>query len=94
MARAIRSHIGDFLREWVFPEGESVSRSAERPRVSRQSLSAVLNGRAGLSPELALKVEKVFGVDAATMIRMQAQYDYEKAAARADEITAGLEPAA
>ena len=62
--------------------------------VSRQSLSAVLNGRAGLSPELALKIEKVFGVSAATMIRMQAQYDYEKAAARADEITAGLEPAA
>lgn len=93
MTRPVRSHMGDFLREWVLPDGEPVARTAARLGMSRQALSSVLNGRAGLSPELALKVEHVFGVSASSMVRMQAQYDYERAAARADEITAGLEPA-
>ena len=92
--RSFESHVGDFLRHWVFGEEETVGETAARLRVSRQALSAVLNGRAALSPEMALRIEKVFGVKAETMLRMQLDDDIQRIRARADEITAGLEPAA
>ena len=92
--RAFESHVGAFLRHWVFGEEETVGETAARLQVSRQALSAVLNGRAALSPEMALRIEKVFGVKADTMLRMQLDDDLQRIRARADEITAGLEPAA
>ena len=91
--QGVRAHPGGFLRDWVFGEKEPVARVAERLRMSRQALSAVLNERAAVSPELALKVEAVFGVKADTLLRMQLAYDLQRIRARADEITAGLEPA-
>ena len=90
----VRAHPGGFLRDWVFGEEEPLARVAERLRMSRQALSAVVNERAAVSPELALKVETVFGVRADTLLRMQLAYDLQRIRARADEITAGLEPAA
>ena len=93
-ASGIRAHPGGFLRDWVFGEDEPLARVAERLRMSRQALSAVVNERAAVSPELALKVEAVFGVKADTLLRMQLNHDLQRIRARADEITAGLEPAA
>ena len=90
----IRAHPGGFLRDWVFGEDASVTRLAERLNMSRQALSAVLNERAAVSPELALKVEYAFGTKAETLLRMQMAYDLQRARRRTAEITAGLEPAA
>ena len=45
----------------------------------KPALSAVLNGRAGLSPEMALRFEKAFGVSMELMLKMQLQFDIAKA---------------
>jgi addiction module HigA family antidote len=90
----IVSHPGGFLRDWVFGEDASIAGVAEGLQMSRQALSAVVNERAGVSPELALKVEAVYGVRAETLLRMQLDWDIQRVRARAAEITAGLKPAA
>lgn len=94
MTDGIHSHPGGFLRDWVFAEDEPLTHVAARLRISRQALSAVVNERAAVSPDLALKIEKVFAVSADTLLKMQTAFDLQRARARADEITAGLEPAA
>lgn len=53
----------------------------------RAALSALLNGKAALSPEMALRVEKAFGLNMDMMLRMQAWHDCVRMRARADEIT-------
>lgn len=52
------------------------------------TLSNLLNGKASLSPEMAIRFEKYFGVKAATMLRMQAAYDLSQASAKAKSIKA------
>ena len=49
-------------------------------------MSNLLNGKAALSPEMAIRFEKAFGIPAATMLRMQAGWDLARAEMRADEI--------
>ena len=72
-------HPGEVLREDVLAEaGLSVARAAEILGVGRPALSAVLNGRASLSPEMALRFEKAFGVSMDLMLKMQLQYDIAK----------------
>lgn len=80
-------HPGDWLRtEIVEPHHLSVSAVADRLKVSRQAMSTLLNGRAGLSAEMALRFEKAFGLSADTLIRMQAAHDLARAREHADEI--------
>ena len=80
-------HPGEWLRtEMIEPRNLTVRAAAERLGVTRQALSALLNGRAGLSPEMAIRFEKLFGLGADTLIRMQANHDLRIARARADEI--------
>lgn len=80
-------HPGDWLRsEIVAPHGLSVTDTAARLRVTRQAMSALLNGRAGLSAEMAIRFEKAFGVRADTMLRMQAAHDLAVAREREGEI--------
>jgi len=56
-------HAGDFIRtEIIEPRGLPVTAAAQVPRVSRPALSSLLNGKAGLSGDMALRVEKAFGV--------------------------------
>jgi addiction module HigA family antidote len=56
-------HPGDFIRtEIIEPRGLSVTTAAQVLRVSRPALSSLLNGKAGLSGDMALRVEKAFGV--------------------------------
>ena len=77
-------HPGEWLRaEMIEPHGLSVTTTAEKLRVTRQAMSSLLNGRAGLSAEMAIRFEKAFGLRADTLLRMQAAHDL--AAARAHE---------
>ena len=65
-------HTGAWLRtEAVEPAGLSVTEAAARLRVTRQAMSNLLNGKAGLSAEMAIRFEKAFGLSAATLLRMQ-----------------------
>ena len=81
------SHPGEFIREDVLEElGISVTRAAEILGVRRATLSALLNGNASLSPEMALRVEKAFGLSMDLMLRIQAWHDTVRMRARADEI--------
>ena len=69
-------HPGPWLREeLVEPHGLSVTALAGLLKVSRQALSTVLNGHARVSADMALRFEQAFGVDAATLLRMQAAHD-------------------
>ena len=73
-------HPGEVLKEDVLAEaGLTVARAAEILGVGRPALSAVLNGRANLSPEMALRFEKAFGTSMDLMLKMQLQFDIAKA---------------
>ncbi len=70
------SHPGETIREDVIGElGLSVTDAARALGVGRPALSAVLNERASLSPEMALRLEKVFGVSMDLLLKMQLQFD-------------------
>ena len=80
-------HPGAWLRsEIVEPYGLSVTETAAKLRVTRQAMSALLNGNAGLSAEMAIRFEKAFGIKADTMLRMQAAYDLAQARLRERDI--------
>jgi antitoxin HigA-1 len=69
-------HPGTWLRhEIVEPHGLTVTVVAQKLGVTRQAMSGLLNGRAGLSAEMAIRFEKAFGVRADTMLRMQSAHD-------------------
>lgn len=81
------SHPGGFIRTEILEElGLSVSKAAEVLGVRRATLSDLVNEKAGLSPEMALRVEKAFGVSMDTLLRMQAWFDSHAMRARADVI--------
>ena len=81
------SHPGEFVRVEVIEEfGLSVTQAAGILGVRRATLSDLLNGNAALSPEMALRVEKAFGVSMDMLLRMQAWHDASRMRARADEI--------
>jgi addiction module HigA family antidote len=80
-------HPGDFIRtEIVQPAGFSVTQAAAVLQVSRPALSSLLNGKADLSPEMALRIEKAFGVKMDTLLRMQVSYDIAQTRKRAKHI--------
>lgn len=74
------------LEEIVKPYGMNVSSAADHLKVTRPALSRVLNGRAALSPEMAIRFEKAFGISAATMLRMQSAHDLAQAKSDAKSI--------
>ena len=80
-------HPGQWLRsEIVEPHGLCVTDTAAKLRVTRQAMSALLNGHAGLSAEMAIRFEKAFGLKADSMLRMQTAFDLAKARARERDI--------
>ncbi len=82
------SHPGEFIRTEIVEEyGLSVSEAAEILGVRRATLSDLLHGKAALSPEMALRIEKGFGVRMDMLLRMQAWYDTSRMRARTDEIS-------
>jgi addiction module HigA family antidote len=69
-------HPGTFVREEILePLGLPVARAAEVLGVRRATLSDLVNAKAALSPEMALRIEKAFGVSMDTLLRMQAWFD-------------------
>ena len=81
------SHPGDFIRaEIIEALGLNVTRAAAILGVRRSTLSALLNGGAALSPEMALRIEKAFGVNMDMLLRMQAWHDASRMRARESEI--------
>ena len=69
-------HPGELIRtEIIEPLGLSVTAAAKVLRVSRPALSSLLNGKADLSGDMALRIEKAFGPKMDTLMRMQSAYD-------------------
>lgn len=81
------AHPGGFVKsEIVEALGLTVTGAAQALGVTRAALSALLNERARLSPEMALRVEKAFGVSMDTLMRMQNSYDIAQARKAEGEI--------
>jgi addiction module HigA family antidote len=69
-------HPGDFIRtEIIEPAGLTVTAAAAALHVSRPALSSLLNSKAALSGDMALRIEKAFGVRMETLMRMQSSYE-------------------
>lgn len=80
-------HPGDFIRtEIIVPAGLSVTAAAAALQVSRPALSSLLNGKADLSGDMALRIEKAFGVKMDTLMRMQSSYAIAQTRKRAKQI--------
>jgi addiction module HigA family antidote len=81
------SHPGVIVKDEILdPLGLTVARAAEVLGVRRATLSDLVNGKASLSPEMALRIEKAFGVSMDTLLRVQAWYDVHTMRAQADRI--------
>lgn len=81
------SHPGGFVKtEIIEPLELSVTDAAAALGVTRTALSSFLNERSVLSPEMALRIEKAFGVSMDTLMRMQNSYDIAQARKKAGEI--------
>ena len=87
MRLARPSHPGQFIRmEVIEPLNLTVTRAAQILGVTRPALSALLNCRAALSPEMALRIEKAFGPKMDTLLRMQAAYEVAEVRQREADI--------
>jgi addiction module HigA family antidote len=81
------SHPGQFIRmEVIEPLGLTVTAAAKALGVTRPALSALLNGRAALSPEMALRIEKAFGPRMDTLLRMQTAHEIAETRRRERQI--------
>jgi antitoxin HigA-1 len=76
-------HLGGFVRREILePLGLSVTDAAAVLDITRQALSNLVNERAALTADMALRLEKAFGVSPALLMRMQLAYDLAQARAR------------
>ena len=81
------AHPGGFVKsEIIEPLGLSVTAAAQVLGVTRATLSTLLNEHSQLSSEMALRIEKAFGVSMDTLMRMQNSYDIAQARERAGQI--------
>ena len=73
-------HPGQAIRhDCLEPMGLSLTAAAEKLGVSRKQLSSIVNGHAGISPAMAIRLDRVFGGGAATWYQLQAAYDLAQA---------------
>lgn len=80
-------HPGETVREdCLEPLGLSVTEAARSLGVSRKTLSLILNGHAGISPEMAVRLSKAFGSTPRHWLQLQMNYDLWHAEQRADEL--------
>lgn len=80
-------HPGEIVREFcIKPLDLSVTEAAKGLGVSRSSLSELLNGRRGISPEMAIRLATAFGGSAESWITQQAQYDLWQVMQKAENI--------
>lgn len=81
------SHPGEALRELCLqPLGLSVTEVAREPGVARKTLSELVNGKAGVSPEMAVRLSKAFRTTAEFWLNLQQQYDLWHAKQRLGEL--------
>ena len=86
-------HPGRIIKEECLPELKvTAGAAAATLGVSRQTLDKIMNGRSGITPEMAIRFEKVFGSSAETWLAMQLAYDLAQARAREPEIIASIRP--
>jgi len=87
MAMKNPPHPGEIIREEIIKAlGLTVTSAAEVLGVRRATLSDVTNGKASVSAEMALRLEKAFGVSMDLLLKMQAGYDAAQARLQADRI--------
>lgn len=80
-------HPGEVVRELcIDPTGLTVTAAAEVLGVSRKALSELLNGHAGISPEMAVRLSKGFGGSVESWLRQQMQYDLAQVQKKAEKI--------
>jgi addiction module HigA family antidote len=95
MHPSLAVHPGPFIKtELMEPRAVRIGQLAESFGVSRQAVSALLNARAALTAEMAIRVEKAFGVRADTLMRMQLDYDMARARSHEADIKVRQLPAA
>jgi addiction module HigA family antidote len=81
------THPGGFVKtEIIEPLGLSVTDAARALGITRAALSTFLNERASLSPDMAIRIEKAFGVSMDTLMRMQNSFDIAQARKHESEI--------
>lgn len=82
------AHPGGFVKtEIIEPLGLSVTDAAQALGITRAALSTFLNEHASLSPDMAIRIEKAFGVSMDTLMRMQNSFDIAQARKREGAIT-------
>lgn len=87
MAMQKPPHPGGLVkRQCLEPMGLTVTRAAQGLGVTRQALSELINGHAGISVEMAIRLSKAFGSTPETWLRLQLNYDLWKARDRTQEI--------
>jgi antitoxin HigA-1 len=87
-------HPGEVIKELCLdPLGLTVTAAAEGLGVSRRALSSLLNGHAGISPDMAIRLSKAFGRSPESWLQLQMQYDLWDAKQRSDKITVKHFPA-
>ena len=80
-------HPGEIIRELCLePLGLTVTRAAQGLGVTRKTLSMLLNGHAGISPEMAVRLSQAFGRSPESWLQLQAQYDLAQVRKSAKEI--------
>ena len=80
-------HPGEIIRELCLePLGLSVTEAAKGLGISRKTLSAILNGRAGISPEMAVRLSIAFDTSADSWLNQQSQYDLWQAEQQRDAL--------
>lgn len=81
------SHPGGFVKaEIIEALGLTVTEAAQALGITRAALSTFLNERASLSPDMAIRIEKAFGVSMETLMRMQNSFDIAQAHKREGDI--------
>src|SRR3972149_3560753 len=87
MAMKNPPHPGLSVRhDCIEPLGLTITETARVLGVTRQALNNLVNGKAAISPEMAIRLDKAFGGGAETWLRLQAAYDLAQAKKRASEI--------
>jgi len=69
------AHPGEIVREYMYGLNLSVSALAEHLQITRANLSRIVNGRAGISAEMSLRLSEAFGTSPDLWLKMQIQYD-------------------
>lgn len=80
-------HPGEILRDmYLEPLSLTVTEAAKGLGVTRKTLSQLLNGHAGISPEMALRLSKAFGRSPESWLQLQNQYDLSRVVARVGDL--------